>query len=136
VGAPLDLGIEVVGTAATALEELADVALSSVSARSATLAPRLRRPLTFRENDAPVTTLHMDPARIDDAVRGLQDEDIPRWKEIDGFKGFTLLADRQSGKVAGTSHRESEQAIDASEEAVTPSRERREDGRRLGAAER
>jgi heme-degrading monooxygenase HmoA len=73
---------------------------------------------------ARVTTLQMDPARIDDAVRQLEQEDIPRWKEIDGFKGFTLLADRQSGKVLGTSYWESQQAMEASEDAVTPSRER------------
>ncbi len=73
---------------------------------------------------ARVTTLQMDPARIDDAVRQLESEDIPGWKGIDGFKGFTLFVDRQSGKVVGTSYWESDQAMDASEDAVRPSRER------------
>jgi heme-degrading monooxygenase HmoA len=73
---------------------------------------------------ARLTTLQMDAARIDDAVRQLEQEDLPRWREIDGFKGFTVLADRESGKVVGTSYWESEQAMDASEEAVRPSRER------------
>lgn len=73
---------------------------------------------------ARLTKLQMDAARIDDAVRQLEEEDLPRWKEIDGFKGFTVLADRQSGKVVGTSYWESEHAMNASEEAVRPSRER------------
>ena len=73
---------------------------------------------------ARATTLQLDPARIDDAVRRLEEEDIPRWKELDGFKGFTLLADRASGRVVGTSFWESAQAMDASEDAVSPSRER------------
>jgi heme-degrading monooxygenase HmoA len=73
---------------------------------------------------ARVTTLQLDPTRIDDAVRQLEQEDIPSWKEIDGFKGFTLFADRQSGKVLGTSYWDSEQAMEASEGAVRPSRER------------
>ncbi len=73
---------------------------------------------------ARVTTIQLDPGRIDDAVAQLEGEDIPRWKEIDGFKGFTLLVDRESGKVVGTSYWESEQAMSASEETVRPSRER------------
>ena len=72
---------------------------------------------------ARVTTLNMDPGRIDDAIRQLE-SDIPRWKELDGFKGFTLLVDRDSGKVTGTSFWESESQMQASEEAVSQSRER------------
>ena len=70
------------------------------------------------------TTLQLDPARIDEAVRLLEEEDIPRWKEIDGFMGFTLFADRQSGKVVGTSYWDSAQAMQASEDTVRSSRER------------
>ena len=73
---------------------------------------------------ARVTTLNMDPGRIDDAIRQLESEDIPRWKELDGFKGFTLLVDRDSGKVTGTSFWESESQMQASEEAVSASRDR------------
>ena len=73
---------------------------------------------------ARTTRLQLDPARIDDAVRRLEEEDIPRWKELDGFKGFTLFADRESGRVLGTSYWESAQAMNASEDAVRPSRER------------
>jgi heme-degrading monooxygenase HmoA len=73
---------------------------------------------------ARVTTLTMDPARIDDATEGLEREDIPRFKQLDGFKGFTVLADRSSGKAIAVSFWESEEAMAASEEAVAPSRER------------
>ena len=73
---------------------------------------------------ARVTTIQMDASRLDDAIRQLETEELPRWKEMDGFKGFTLLVDRQSGKIAGTTYWESEQAMDASEEAIGPSRER------------
>jgi heme-degrading monooxygenase HmoA len=76
---------------------------------------------------ARVTTLTVDPGRIDDVVRGLEEEDIPSWKEIDGFKGFTLLADRSSGKLVGTSYWESQQKMEASEDAVKGARQRAAD---------
>lgn len=73
---------------------------------------------------ARVTTLQMDPSRIDDVVSRLEAEDIPNWKELDGFRGFTMFADRSSGKVFGISYWDSEQQMQASEEAVKPSRQR------------
>jgi len=73
---------------------------------------------------ARATTLRLDPSRIDDAVRRLEAEDLPSWRRLDGFKGFTLLVDRSSGKVVGTSYWESEEAMQASEDAVAPSRQR------------
>ena len=73
---------------------------------------------------ARVTTLALDSSRIAETIGQLEREDIPRWQEIDGFKGFTLLVDRDSGKVVGTSFWESESAMAASEEAVRPSRDR------------
>jgi heme-degrading monooxygenase HmoA len=73
---------------------------------------------------ARVTTIQMDAGRIDDAVSQLESEELPRWKEMDGFKGFTLLVDRESGKIAGTTYWESKEAMDATEEAISASRER------------
>jgi heme-degrading monooxygenase HmoA len=73
---------------------------------------------------ARTTTLDLDPSRIDDAVRQLESEDVPTFKEIDGFKGFTLLGDRSAGKVIGVSFWESEEKMQASEEAVKESRQR------------
>jgi heme-degrading monooxygenase HmoA len=73
---------------------------------------------------ARVTTLPMEASKIDDAVGGLKERDIPEFEQIDGFKGFTLLADRQSGKAVGVSFWESEEAMRASEEQVQASRQR------------
>jgi heme-degrading monooxygenase HmoA len=73
---------------------------------------------------ARLTTLMLDSARLDDAIRQLEAEEIPRFKQIDGFKGFTLLVDRESGKTTSVSFWESEAAMRESEEAVQPSRQR------------
>ena len=73
---------------------------------------------------ARVTTVQLDPARIDEAIRSLEQEDVPRFKEMDGFKGFTLLVDRERGVGIGTSYWESEEKMEASEEAVKDARER------------
>ena len=73
---------------------------------------------------ARVTRLRLEPGRIDEAVRRLEAEDVPSWRQLEGFKGFTLLADRESGSVIGTSYWESREAMEASEDAVAPSRQR------------
>jgi heme-degrading monooxygenase HmoA len=73
---------------------------------------------------ARLTTLMLDPARLDEAIRQLESDETPRFKQIDGFKGFTLLVDRDSGKSTAVSFWESEAALRESEEAVHPSRQR------------
>ena len=73
---------------------------------------------------ARVTTLQLDPGKIDDTAAGLEQNDIPMFKSLDGFKGLTLIADRSSGKMIGTSYWESEEALKASEEAVKDARAR------------
>ena len=85
---------------------------------------------------ARTTTLQLDPSRIDDAVGQLESEEVARFREIDGFKGFTLLVDRGSGKTIGISFWESEEKMNASEEAVRESRQRAaETGGAAGAPE-
>lgn len=73
---------------------------------------------------ARVTTVQMQPEKADDAIAGLEQNDVPTFKQLAGFKGFTLLVDRESGKGIGISFWESEQAMKASEEAVKGSRAR------------
>jgi heme-degrading monooxygenase HmoA len=73
---------------------------------------------------ARVTTIQMDPSRIDQSVSDLEENELPNWRNIAGFKGFTLLVDRDSGKVIGTSYWESKEAMDQSEEEIAPSRQR------------
>ena len=81
---------------------------------------------------ARMTTVEGDPGRIDDALSQIESEVLPVLKDQQGFKGFTVHADRSSGKVVGTSYWESEEAMHASEEAVRGSRE--EAAQRGGAA--
>ena len=67
---------------------------------------------------ARVNTLQMEPGRIDDAVNALESGGLDKLKAIDGFKGMTVLGDRQSGKSLAISFWESEDALRASEEQV------------------
>lgn len=76
---------------------------------------------------ARVNTVQMDPPRIDDALRQLEEQDIPSFRELDGFRGFTVLADRASGKVVATSYWDSEEQMRASEDAVKDARQRAAD---------
>ncbi|HEX2232336.1 MAG TPA: antibiotic biosynthesis monooxygenase [Thermoleophilaceae bacterium] len=73
---------------------------------------------------ARVSTLQLEAAKIDDVVSQLQERDVPEWEQMDGFKGFTLMADRQSGKTVGVSFWESADAMTASEENIKESRRR------------
>ena len=36
-------------------------------------------------------TFEVSPERIDDVVRRLEEEQIPRYREQQGYKGFTVL---------------------------------------------
>ncbi len=60
--------------------------------------------------------IEMAPEKIDDAVEFWKDEQIPKYREQDGYKGFTLMVNRDSGKVFGVSFWESEDALRASDE--------------------
>jgi heme-degrading monooxygenase HmoA len=60
--------------------------------------------------------LQVSPDRLDDVVGQLQSDQIPRYREQQGYKGFTVLANRQSGEVIGVSFWENEDALQAAEE--------------------
>ena len=47
---------------------------------------------------ARVTTLQLDPSKLDDAIAGLEQNDIPIFKGLEGFKGFSLI-DRKSTRL-------------------------------------
>jgi heme-degrading monooxygenase HmoA len=49
----------------------------------------------------------------------VQEQTLPQLRKMDGFKGFVTLADRQSGKVLGVAFWESEEALRATEDAVS-----------------
>ncbi len=61
-------------------------------------------------------TFEISPERIDDVARQLETEQLPRYRDQQGYKGFTVLADRESGKVIGISFWDSEADLQASEE--------------------
>jgi len=73
---------------------------------------------------ARVSTLQIDPGRIDDVVGQLEERDVPSFQELDGFRGFTLFANRSDGKVITTSYWDSMEQMDAAEESVKDARRR------------
>ena len=68
---------------------------------------------------ARVTTIEGAPDRMDDAKRHTQEQTLPQLQKMDGFKGFVVLGDRQSGKLLGVAFWESEEALRATEQAVS-----------------
>ena len=68
------------------------------------------------------STLQVSPDKIDDMLAKLRDEQLPKFKEEEGYKGFTVHADRSSGQVVGISYWESEEAMRASEETANAAR--------------
>src|SRR5215210_3744192 len=68
---------------------------------------------------ARITTLEGSPDKVDDGTRHIQEQTLPQLQQMDGFKGFVALNDRQSGKVLGVALWESEEALRATEEAVS-----------------
>jgi heme-degrading monooxygenase HmoA len=76
---------------------------------------------------ARVSTIEGSPDKVDDVTRQTQEQTLPQLQKMEGFKGFVALGDRQSGKMLGVSFWESEEALRATEQAVS--------GVRSGAAE-
>ena len=71
---------------------------------------------------ARVTTLEGPPDKIDDATRHIREQTLPQLQQMDGFEGFVTLVDRQSGKQLAVALWESEEALRATEEAVSSMR--------------
>jgi len=76
---------------------------------------------------ARVTTLEGPPDRMDDAARHVQEQVVPQLQQMDGFKGFVALGDRNSGRLLGVAFWEDEEALRATEQEVS--------GVRSGAAD-
>ncbi len=68
---------------------------------------------------ARVSTIQGAPGKVDDVSRQAQEQTLPQLQKLEGFKGFVVLGDRQSGKMLGVSFWESEEALRASEEAAS-----------------
>lgn len=76
---------------------------------------------------ARVTTIDMDPAKLDETIARVEEEELPTWRGLDGFKGFTLVVDRKSGRVIGTSYWATQEQMQNSEDAVAESGQRAAD---------
>ena len=76
---------------------------------------------------ARLTTIEGAPDRMDEATRHVQEQALPQLRQMDGFKGLVILGDRQSGKLVSVAFWEDEEALRATEGAVS--------GVRSGAAE-
>ena len=68
---------------------------------------------------ARVTTVEAPSDKIDDATRHIREQVLPQLQKMDGFRGFVVLSDRQSGKVRAVGFWESEEALRVTEEAVS-----------------
>jgi heme-degrading monooxygenase HmoA len=68
---------------------------------------------------ARVTTIQGSPDKIDDAKGHIQEQTLPQLQKMEGFKGFVALGDRNSGKVVGVAFWESEEALRATDQAVS-----------------
>ncbi len=68
---------------------------------------------------ARVTTLEAPPDRMDDAKRHLQERVLPQLRQMEGFMGMIALGSRQGGKLQGVAFWESEEALRATDEAVS-----------------
>jgi heme-degrading monooxygenase HmoA len=68
---------------------------------------------------ARITTIgEAPPQRLDDMTHEIREHVLPALRQQDGFSGFLVLLERASGKVLGLTLWESEQAMNATEEAA------------------
>ncbi len=66
-----------------------------------------------------VSTIEGSPGKVDDVARHIQEQTMPQLRQMEGFEGFVALGDRQSGKVLGVAFWESEEALRATEQALS-----------------
>ena len=68
---------------------------------------------------ARITTIgEAPPERLDDMTHEIREHVLPALRQQAGFSGFLVLLERASGKVLGLTLWESEQAMNATEEAA------------------
>ena len=82
---------------------------------------------------ARVSTIKTGVQAIDGAIRHFKDVTLPKVRPLRGFRGATLLADRESGITRALTYWDSREALDASAEAAN--RVRAEFVEKTGAAE-
>ena len=72
---------------------------------------------------ARVTTIHMPPDRLEESIRMVDDRVIPPLEGMAGYAGGYWLADRASGKAFTVAFWETEDALRATDTAVSRLRE-------------
>jgi heme-degrading monooxygenase HmoA len=65
---------------------------------------------------ARMTTMEGSPEQLTEGLREIREDVLTQLQQQDGFKGFVVFDNRQSGELIGFSLWESEQAMQASEE--------------------
>jgi hypothetical protein len=68
---------------------------------------------------ARLTTIEGVPDKMDDATRHVREQTLSQLQQMEGFRGFVALGDRQSGKLLGLAFWEDEEALRATEGAVS-----------------
>lgn len=71
---------------------------------------------------ARISTIEGDAAKIDDAVKIINEKIIPALKRLQGFTAVNFLADRSAGKLVAVGFYADEAALQGSVEAVGPMR--------------
>ena len=66
-----------------------------------------------------VNTIEGSPDRMDDVTTHIQEQTLPQLRQMEGFEGFIALGDRNSGKLLGVAFWESEEALRATEQALS-----------------
>ncbi|SDI20748.1 Antibiotic biosynthesis monooxygenase [Actinokineospora alba] len=69
------------------------------------------------------TTVQGHPENIDAGIDNIRDQVMPTLRDMEGFVGISLLADRQSGRCIATTAWETEEAMRASEPKLRQLRE-------------
>lgn len=73
---------------------------------------------------ARVTRLEGSAELLDDVTRQFEERTVPVLQGLDGFEGYVLMGDRASGLAMAITYWASAEDLQASEEAVSPERER------------
>jgi hypothetical protein len=65
----------------------------------------------------------LDPDKLDEAIKQFESEQLPRYRKQSGYKGFSLMVNRESGKVIGISYWGSDEQLHASDDLGSEARE-------------
>ena len=68
---------------------------------------------------ARVSTVEASPAKFDEATHFFRERVLAQLQQMDGFKGFIVLGDRQRGKLLGVALWESEEVMHSTQEVVS-----------------